>query len=393
MTNIKKISDFNFKSKKVLVRVDLNVPIKNGIVADATRIKAILPTLNQISRKGGICIIISHFGRPKGKKIGMYSLKKIVKPLSKYLGKKVFFCHYCYGNKVIQIINKLKPGEYLLLENLRFHKEETENNKNFAKKLSKFSDIYINDAFSVSHRMHASIDQITKFLPSGIGINMKNEINNLEKYLLRPKKPTMAIIGGAKMENKINVLKKLLTKCNFLVLGGGIANTFLKANKINIGNSLYEKKQINNAKIIINKAKKHSCEIILPIDVVLSNKNKMVGVEEIQKNEKIFDIGKKTLQIIFKKLNKSKTVLWSGPLGLFEKKPYDKSTNALAKLINSKGKKIISIAGGGDTIAAIKKNKQFKNFTFLSTGGGAFLKWLENFNLLGIESLKNNKLN
>ena len=393
MTNIKKISDFNFKSKKVLVRVDLNVPIKNGIVADATRIKAILPTLNQISRKGGICIIISHFGKPKGKKIGMYSLKKIVKPLSKYLGKKVFFCHYCYGNKVIQIINKLKPGEYLLLENLRFHKEETENNKNFAKKLSKFSDIYINDAFSVSHRMHASIDQITKFLPSGIGINMKNEINNLEKYLLRPKKPTMAIIGGAKMENKINVLKKLLTKCNFLVLGGGIANTFLKANKINIGNSLYEKKQINNAKIIINKAKRHNCEIVLPIDVVLSNKNKMVGVEEIQKNEKIFDIGKKTLQIIFKKLNKSKTVLWSGPLGLFEKKPYDKSTNELAKLINSKGKKIISIAGGGDTIAAIKKNKQFKNFTFLSTGGGAFLKWLENFNLLGIESLKNNKLN
>mgnify|MGYP000383217120 FL=1 len=323
----------------------------------------------------------------------MYSLKKIVKPLSKYLGKKVFFCHYCYGNKVIQIINKLKPGEYLLLENLRFHKEETENNKNFAKKLSKFSDIYINDAFSVSHRMHASIDQITKFLPSGIGINMKNEINNLEKYLLRPKKPTMAIIGGAKMENKINVLKKLLTKCNFLVLGGGVANTFLKAKKINIGNSLYQKKQINNAKIIINKAKKHSCEIILPIDVVLSNKNKMVGVEEIQKNEKIFDIGKKTLQIIFKKLNKSKTVLWSGPLGLFEKKPYDKSTNELAKLINSKGKKIISIAGGGDTIAAIKKNKQFKNFTFLSTGGGAFLKWLENFNLLGIESLKNNKSN
>ena len=393
MTNIKKISDFNFKSKKVLVRVDLNVPIKNGIVADATRIKAILPTLNQISRKGGICIIISHFGKPKGKKIEMYSLKKIVKPLSKYLGKKVFFCQYCYGNKVIQIINKLKPGEYLLLENLRFHKEETENNKNFAKKLSKFSDIYINDAFSVSHRMHASIDQITKFLPSGIGINMKNEINNLEKYLLRPKKPTMAIIGGAKMENKINVLKKLLTKCNFLVLGGGIANTFLKANKINIGNSLYEKKQINNAKIIINKAKRHNCEIVLPIDVVLSNKNKMVGVEEIQKNEKIFDIGKKTLQIIFKKLNKSKTVLWSGPLGLFEKKPYDKSTNELAKLINSKGKKIISIAGGGDTIAAIKKNKQFKNFTFLSTGGGAFLKWLENFNLLGIESLKNNKLN
>ena len=182
----------------------------------------------------------------------------------------------------------------MLLENLRFHKEETKNNKNFAKKLSESSDIYINDAFSVSHRTHASIDQIRKFLPSGIGLNLENEINNLEKYLLKPKNPTMAIIGGAKIESKINVLKNLINKCNFLVLGGGVANTFLKAKKINIGNSLYQKKQINNAKIIMNKAKKNNCEIILPIDVVLSKKKECVNLKKIQKKDKIFDKGKKT---------------------------------------------------------------------------------------------------
>ena len=392
MSKLKNISKFNFRSKKVLIRVDLNVPLKKNIISDPTRIKAIVPTLKEISKKGGMSIIISHFGRPEGRRIEKYSLKKIVRPLSKYLSKKVFFCENCYGAKVKKILNKIKYGEYLLLENLRFHKEETKNNKNFAKKLSESSDIYINDAFSVSHRTHASIDQIRKFLPSGIGLNLENEIKNLEKYLLKPKNPTMAIIGGAKIESKINVLKNLINKCNFLVLGGGVANTFLKAKKINIGNSLYQKKQINNAKIIMNKAKKNNCEIILPIDVVLSKKKECVNLKKIQKKDKIFDIGKKTLKIIFEKLDKSKTIIWSGPLGLFEKKPYDKSTNELAKFINSKQKKIISIAGGGDTIAAIKKNKKFNNFTFLSTGGGAFLKWLENFELPLIEPLKKNKI-
>lgn len=393
MLNIKNISKFNFQSKKVLVRVDLNVPFKKRLISDTTRIKAIIPTLKKISQEGGISIIISHFGRPNGKKNKKYSLKRIVKPLSKYLSKKVYFCDSCYGVKVKKILKKIRFGEYLLLENLRFHKEEIKNKKNFAKKLSEFSDIYINDAFSASHRIHASIDQITKFLPSGIGINMENEINNLETNLLKPKKPLMAIIGGAKMESKINVLKNLLINCNFLVLGGGVANTFLKAKNINIGNSLYEKKQITNAKIIMNKAKRYKCEIILPIDVVVSPKNKRVDVIKIKKNEKIFDIGIKTLEIILKKLNSSKTIIWSGPLGLFEKKPYDKSTNSLVKLINDRGKKIISIAGGGDTLAAIKKNKNFKNFTFLSTGGGAFLKWLEEYNLPGLKSLKKNKIN
>ena len=388
MSNFKNISKFNFSSKRVLVRVDLNVPFGKHGVADTTRIKAIIPTLKEISKQGGIPIIISHFGRPKGKKNLKYSLKKLVKPLSKYLSRKVVFCKDCIGEEVKKKLKKIKSGEYLLLENLRFHKEEMNNDRKFAKKLSEFSDIFINDAFSVSHRTHASINAITKFLPSGVGKNMENELNHLEKYLLKIKKPVIAIIGGAKIETKINVLKKLISKCNFLVLGGGIANTFLKAKKINIGNSLHEKNQINNAKNIINKAKKNDCEIILPIDAMVEKKNKVIDIKKIKNNEKIFDIGKATLQLITDRLDKSKTVIWSGPLGVFEKKPYDKSTNEIAKLINARGNKIISIAGGGDTIAAIKKNKKFKNFSFLSTGGGAFLKWLENFNLPEIERLK-----
>ena len=387
MLKIKKISDFNLKSKKVLVRLDLNVPFNNNKILDNTRIKASIPTLTEIIKEKGTPVIISHFGRPNGKINKKFSLKKILKSLSKHLGKKVIFCSQCIGSEVKRVLNNIKPAQVILLENLRFHNEETKNSSKFAKNLSKHCDIYINDAFSSSHRKHSSIDKITRFIPSGIGKNMENEIINLNKYLKKPKKPITVVIGGSKMNNKIKVINKLIKKCQYLVLGGGVANTFLKSKKINIGKSIYEKKQINNAIKIQKKAKKHNCKIILPTDVVISEKNKNLDISNINKNHKILDLGKNTLAIISDIINNSKTLIWSGPLGYFEKKPFDRGTNELANLINSK-KKLISIAGGGDTIAAIKKNKKIQNFSFLSTGGGAFLHWLENFTLLGIEALK-----
>tara|TARA_B100000315_G_scaffold256146_1_gene301368 strand:- start:90 stop:1256 length:1167 start_codon:yes stop_codon:yes gene_type:complete len=388
MLKIKKIRNFNLKSKKILIRVDLNVPTKNGIITDETRIKNIIPSLKKIISNDGLPVIISHLGRPK-KKDSKYSLKKIVKPLSKSLGKKVFFINDCIGINVVNALNKIKPGQILLLENLRFHKEEMMNDITFAKKLSKPFDIYINEAFSASHRNHASIDKITKFLPSGIGINMEKELFNLHKFLHKPRQPLTAIIGGSKMESKIKTINNLIKKCTFLILGGGIANTFLKSKNINIGKSIYEKKQIKNAIDIQKLAKNRGCEIILPVDVVVSNKNKSIDIKDIKNNYKIFDVGIKTINIIKKKINCSSTVIWSGPLGFFEKKPFDNSTNKISNIINS-NKRLISIAGGGDTIAAIKKNKKFKNFTFLSTGGGAFLSWLEKYTLPGIEVLKKN---
>ena len=387
MVKIKKISDFNLHSKKVLVRLDLNVPLNNNKILDNTRIKASLPTLKEIIKKKGIPVIISHFGRPNGKVNKKFSLKKILKQLSKYLGKKIIFCNQCIGLEVKRVLNNVKPGQVILLENLRFHKEEVKNSSKFAKDLSKYCDIYINDAFSVSHRKHSSINKITKFIPSGMGKNMENEIHNLNKYLKKPKKPIIAIVGGAKMDSKINLINNLVTKCKYLILGGGVANTFLKSKNFDIGKSIYEKKKIKIAIKIQNKAKKNKCMVVLPLDVVVSEKNKNLDISCINKNHRILDLGKKTLDMICNIISNSKTVIWSGPIGYFEKKPYDKGTNKLANLINSK-KKIISIAGGGDTIAALKKNKKIKNFSYLSTGGGAFLYWLEKFTLPGIEVLK-----
>ena len=387
MEKIKKISDFNLNSKKVLVRLDLNVPFRNGKISDPTRIISSLPTLKEILKKNGTPIIISHFGRPKGKKDNKFSLKKILNSLSKHFKKNVIFCNDCIGLEVKKVLKNIKSGEIVLLENLRFHTGETSNNYNFAKNLTKYCDIYINDAFSASHRKHASIDKVTKLLPSGMGKNMEKEIMNLNKFLKKPKSPLTAIIGGAKMGNKINLINDLIKKCKFLIVGGGVANTFLKSNKFNIGKSIYEKKQLKNVIKIQKKAKKNNCHIVLPIDLVVSGKQKVVNCFNVDKNHQILDLASKSLFLISNIITESKTVIWSGPLGYFEKKPYDNGTNKIASLINSK-KSLISIAGGGDTIAAIKKNKKYKNFTFLSTGGGAFLHWLEKFTLPGIEALK-----
>jgi len=387
MEKIKKISDFNLNSKKVLVRLDLNVPFRNGKISDHTRIISSLPTLKEILKKNGVPVIISHFGRPKGKKNNNFSLKKIVNSLSKHLKKKVIFCKNCVGLEVKKVLENVKIGEIVLLENLRFHTGESSNNSKFAKKLTKYCDIYINDAFSASHRKHASIDKVTKLLPSGMGKNMEKEIVNLNKFLKKPKKPLTAIIGGAKMENKINLINNLLKKCKFLILGGGIANTFLKSNKFNIGKSIYEKKQLKNVIKIQKKAKKNNCKIILPTDLIVSRQQRAIDYFNVDKNHQILDLGNKSIFIISDIINESKTVIWSGPLGYFEKKPYDNGTNKIASLIDSK-KTLISVAGGGDTIAAIKKNKKYKNFTFLSTGGGAFLHWLEKLTLPGVEALK-----
>ena len=387
MQKIKKINNFNLTDKKVLVRLDLNIPFENKKVLDDTRIKASIPTLNEIIKRKGMPIVISHFGRPNGKIDKNFSLIKVKKSLSKHAQKKVIFCNDCIGPKVKETIEKYKFGQIILLENLRFHHGEKKNDVKFAKKLAKNCDVYINDAFSASHRKHASIDKIAKLLPSGIGKNMEKEIFNLNKLLKKPKKPITAVIGGAKMGNKINLINNLIKKCNYLIIGGGVANTFLKSNKINIGNSIYEETQLKNVAKIEKNAKKNNCKIIYPIDVTISNKNN-INILDLKNNHQIFDLGKNTMQLIFNIVDISKTIIWSGPLGFFEKKPFDKGTNKLASYINSK-KKIISVAGGGDTISALKKNKKFNNFSYLSTGGGAFLSWLEDYSLVGIDVLNN----
>jgi len=389
MVKIKKVSDFNLNSKKVLVRLDLNVPFRNGRILDQTRIVSAIATIKEILKKKGTPVIISHFGRPNGKRNNNFSLKKILPSLSKHLKKNVIFCNNCIGNDVKKVLENIKIGQIVLLENLRFHTGETTNNYNFAKNLTKCCDIYINDAFSASHRNHASIDKVTKLLPSGMGKNMEEEISKLNKFLRKPKKPLTAIIGGAKMENKISLINSLIKKCKYLILGGGVANTFLKSNKFNIGKSIYEKKQLSNVIKIQKEAIKNNCLIVLPEDlIVLENKTtKEVSIYEVKKNHKIFDLGKVSLWVISEIINRSKTIIWSGPVGYFEKKPFDKGTDKIASLINSK-KSLISIAGGGDTVAALKKNKKIKNFSHLSTGGGAFLHWLEKFTLPGIEALK-----
>ncbi len=389
MLKIKKINNFNLTDKKVLVRLDLNIPFIKGKVLDDTRIKSAIPTIKEIIKKKGIPIVISHFGRPKGKRNKKFSLKKIINPLSKILRTKILFCNQCIGLDVKKILKKVKPKQIVLLENLRFHNEELKNDLKFAKKLSEYCDIYINDAFSVSHRLHSSVNKITQCLPSGIGKNMEKEIINLNKFLKKPKKPFTAIVGGAKMQNKINLINALIKKCDYLILGGGVANTFLKSNNINIGKSIFEKKQIKNALAIQKKALIYKCKIILPVDAAISKKKRSVNIYEINKNNNILDLGKKSVFQIINIINKSKTIIWSGPLGYFEKKPYNYATNEIANAINSK-KKIISVVGGGDTIAALKKNKKIKNFSFLSTGGGAFLNWIEKLTLPGIEILKKN---
>ncbi len=384
--SLKTINDIeNIKGKKVVVRADLNVPTEDGKITDNSRIERFAPTAKLLSDKGAKVIITTHFGRPKGKKLPEFSVAFMKDSLSKAIGKPVEFVDDTIGEKVEDTISKMNDGDIILLENVRFYAEEEANDAEFSKKLASLGEIFVNDAFSTSHRAHASTEGITKYLPSYAGLLMEEEINALTKALENPAHPAIAIVGGSKVSTKLAVLENITKKVDALVIGGAMANTFLLAQGYNIGASMAEPEMTDTALKIIDEAKKNGCEIILPVDVCVAKEfkanaeNKFVGINDVDGNWKIFDVGPETSKMLDKKFEEAKTVLWNGPLGVFELTPFDRGTNELARTVAklTREGKLTSVAGGGDTVSALNNAGVEDDFSYISTAGGAFLEWLE----------------
>jgi len=395
LSRIKTIDGLDVKGKRVLMRADLNVPVENGHVADATRIERVLPTIEALRSGGAKLVIMSHFGRPKGERSPETSLKPVAAKLQEMLGTRVSFLDDCVGPDVEAGVNALKDGDVALLENLRYHKGETANDAGFAKQLAALGDIYVDDAFSCAHRAHASVEAITHLLPSYAGKSMMAEIEALASALHNPKRPVMAIVGGAKVSTKIDVLTNLVQRMNVVVVGGGMANTFLYAQGVDIGNSLCEPDLKDIALDIIDKAKVSGCEIMLPVDQVVA-KELAPGAETVvcdtgtvPAGMMILDVGPKSIARLKEKLGEMATLLWNGPLGAFEITPFGEGTFALAREAGrlSKDGKLITIAGGGDTVRALNTTGAAPDFTYISTAGGAFLEWLAGEQLPGVVAL------
>ena len=395
MNNLNFFSEkINVTNKRVIVRFDLNVPLKNGKIIDDTRIKMVKPFLEKLIKKKAKIIIVSHLGRPKGKRISKLSLKPIYNYLIKKTNFRIKFHKGLFSKKLFLLSKKIKSGQILLLENIRFNKLEELNDADFAQSLSKLGDVYINEAFSCSHRKQASVHKITKFIRSYCGPLFEKEIKSISYLIKNKKRPITCIIGGSKISTKIGVLSNLIKNSDNLIIVGAMANNFLKYNGFEIGASLVEKKTKNIIRKIYLLSKKHKCKILIPFDFMISKKmsgNSTYRSEsEIRNDEIILDIGKNTISSIKKLINRSRTIFWNGPAGYYENKKFLKGTRSLALTISNKTKsrQLISIVGGGDTIAAIKKAKIKTIFTHLSTAGGAFLESLEGKELPGIKVLK-----
>lgn len=379
--------------QNILIRLDLNLPIQDGHIIDATRIERCLPTLKELLQKGAKIIILSHFGRPKGKVNPALSLEPIALALKEYIQAPIHFVSDCIGPDVQKAVQDLKSGEILMLENLRFYEEEEANSMDFARQLANLGHMYVNDAFSCSHRAHASIVGIPQFLPSYGGRAMEAELTALTRVLTSPKHPVMAIVGGAKVSTKLDLLHNLVPKMDYLVIGGGMANTFLKAKSIAIGASLVEEAMIPIAQDILKAAECTGCQIILPMDAQVTPELKPQGSHEIvdiygvEDHHIIADMGPQTVGKIFECLDSCQTVVWNGPVGVFEIPPFDQSSIQIAQYIAHKTEKgLTSVAGGGDTLAALHM-AQCGSFTYTSTAGGAFLEWLEGKILPGVAAL------
>jgi len=396
--SIKNIINEKVKDKSVLIRTDLNIPMSNGKVTDFMRVERLVPTIKYLKSSGAKVIICSHFGRPEGYVNKEYSLKPLINILSKALDSEVKFAESCIGPKTLKAKASLISGQILLLENVRFHKGEAANDLQFAKELAQKCDIFVNDAFSCSHREHASLHAITNFLPSYSGILLNEEITALQSVLSSPSKPVAALVGGAKISTKINIIEYLMTKMDYLIIGGGMANTFLVAKGFSVGKSLFEKEAVKVAKLILEKSKKYNCEIILPIDLVVAKKfqvnadTQIVSSDMIPPDMMALDIGPKSIDKMNTILKNVKTLLWNGPLGAFEIEPFGKGTFSLAKVASrlTEEGKLITVAGGGDTAFALKKAGVTEKFTYISSAGGAFLEWLEGVQLPAISALSNN---
>lgn len=391
------IRDLDLKGKTVLLRADLNVPKQNHTVTDTTRIDRLKPTIDCLREKGAKILILSHFGRPEGEQNPEMSLAFLTPVLEKCWDTEVNFCPDCIGDVAKYASKSLENGQIMLMENVRFYKGEEQNDPEFTAKLAELGDIYVNDAFSAAHRAHASTEGLAHLLPSAAGLLMEEELNALQKALGAPEKPVLAVAGGSKISSKLNVLKNLVEKVDYLVLGGGMANTFLFAQGHDLGKSLCEKDMVEEAKAILAKAEKIGCKIILPIDVIAvtalkeNAPSKTVLASAIPADHMAIDIGEQSIKFLQDTIAKCKTIVWNGPMGVFEIKPFDNGTNEVAKAAAAatKAGKLASIAGGGDTVAALENAGAASDFTYISTAGGAFLEWLEGKPLPGVDALKN----
>ena len=385
--------NLELKGKKVIVRVDLNVPMKHGAITETSRIEKILPTLKLLIEKEAKIIILSHIGRPKGKIITEMSLEPISKKLSQYLNKEILFNKNQINENTVSEINKISNGSIMMLENIRFNEGEETNSEEFSKKISSLGDIYINDAFSCSHRSHASIEGITKHIPSYFGLQIMEEINALKKITSEIKKPVTLIIGGSKISTKIKIINNLIKKFDNIIIVGGMANTMLRHTGIKVGKSICEQDCGSLIKEIIENSIKYSCKITCPVDVVVSQslngKGKVKEINEIKDDDIILDIGFETIAKIKNIIDNSNTVLWNGPAGYYENSNFANGTKEIIRIITDKTfkDKIFSVAGGGETVAVINKFNKLDSFTFVSTAGGAFLEFLEGKELPGIKAL------
>ncbi|WP_346911664.1 phosphoglycerate kinase [uncultured Roseibium sp.] len=386
----------DISGKRVLIRVDLNVPMKDGMVTDTTRIERILPTIRAVTAKGGKAILLAHFGRPKGERVADMSLKPVARPVSELLGQAVDFADDCIGDAAADAVGKMEDGSVLLLENTRYHKGEEKNDPDFAKALAANGDIYVNDAFSAAHRAHASTEGLAQFLPAYAGLTMQAELDALGSALGEPKRPVLAVVGGAKVSSKIDLLENLVSKVDMLVIGGGMANTFLAAQGVDVGKSLCEHDLADTARTIMAAAEKAGCEIVLPADAVVAKEfkagadNETVALDAIPADGMILDVGAASIAKVNEKIDQAATLVWNGPLGAFEIAPFDKATVAAAQHAaeRTKAGKLNSVAGGGDTVAALNHANAGSSFSYVSTAGGAFLEWLEGKELPGVKALE-----
>ncbi len=396
MKKFRTLDDVEVKGKRVLLRVDLNVPMENGRVTDTTRLERVAPTITELSDKGGKVILLAHFGRPKGRD-EKESLKPVAAELARVIKHPVAFASDCVGEPAREAIAAMKDGDILCLENTRFHKEEEKNDPAFVAELAKLGDIWVNDAFSAAHRAHASTEGLGHKLPAYAGRTMQAELDALGKALDHPTKPVIAIIGGAKVSTKIDLLENLVSKVDALVIGGGMANTFLHAQGIGVGKSLAEKDLAATALRIMDKAEEANCAIILPVDAVVASQfaanapSHAYGLDAIPADGMILDVGPQSTARIHAAIDDAATLVWNGPLGAFEMTPFDRGTMVAAKHAaeRTKAKKLVSVAGGGDTVAALNQAGVAGDFSYVSTAGGAFLEWMEGKPLPGVEVLKN----
>ena len=395
MTAFKTLDALDAKGKRILLRVDLNVPMDSGRVTDATRIERVLSTINELSRKGGRVVLLAHFGRPKGQRVESESLRQVIGALEQHLKHKIVFADDCVGPDADKVVASLKDGDVALLENTRFHKGEEKNDPVFAAELAKNGDVFVNDAFSAAHRAHASTEGLTHILPSYAGRTMQAELEALSSALTNPARPVMAVVGGAKVSTKLELLGNLVEKAQYLVIGGGMANTFLFAQGKAVGKSLCERDLADTARAILQKAATVGCEIVLPLDAVVAQKfeahapSHVVTVDHVGAEDMILDVGPKSVAHVEDLLQKCKTLVWNGPFGAFELSPFDAGTNAIARTaarLTVEGR-LLSVAGGGDTVAALNHAHAGESFTYVSTAGGAFLEWLEGKTLPGVAAL------